>query len=379
MTGYVRHVKELPYRLRPRLPSLDIELTERCDNECIHCCINLPAADSGAQAREMTTDQVKDVLRQAVDLGCLQVRFTGGEPLLRPDFADIYVHARRLGLKVVVFTNARRVTPHLAELWARMPPLEPIEVTVYGMRRESYETVSRVRGSFSEFRRGVDLLLERKVPFVVKGALLPPNRAEIDEFEAWATTIPAMEGAPSHSMFFDLRHRRDDPAKSQLIRSLRVSPEASLAVLTRDPARYRAEMAEFASRFMGPAGDRLFACGAGRTLCVDSYGRAQPCLTMRAPELTVDVLGSSLAGALESFSGLGRLRAINPEYLRRCAVCPLHGLCEQCPAKSWTEHGTLDTPVEYLCEVAHAQAWSLGWLRSGENAWESRHLQDTVG
>ena len=64
------------------------------------------------------------------------------------------------------------------------------------------------------------------------------------------------------------------------------------------------------------------------------------------------------------------MRATNPDYLERCARCFLKGLCEQCPAKSWTEHGTLDTPVEYLCQVAHAQARYLGLLAEGEQAWE---------
>ena len=250
-----------------------------------------------------------------------------------------------------------------------MPPLVPIEITVYGMHQESYEAVSRVPGSFAQFRRGVDLLLERKVPFVVKGALLPPNRGEMDEFEAWARTIPGMDQPPGYSMFFDLRNRRDDPAKNRLIESLRVSPEEGLAVLTRDEAKYRAEMAEFAAKFMGPSGDRLFACGAGRAISIDAYGRAQPCMGVRAPDLTVDILTSSLAEALARFAALGDMRATNPEYLRRCARCSLKGLCEQCPAKSWAEHGTLDTPVEYLCQVAHAQARYLGWLDEGENAW----------
>ena len=44
---------------------------------------------------------------------------TGGEPLLRPDFAEIYLYARRLGLKVVLFTNARPITPELADLLAQ--------------------------------------------------------------------------------------------------------------------------------------------------------------------------------------------------------------------------------------------------------------------
>jgi len=34
------------------------------------------------------------------------------------------------------------------------------------------------------------------------------------------------------------------------------------------------------------------------------------------------------------------------------------------------EHGTLDTPVEYFCEIAHAQARYLGWLGGSEYGWE---------
>lgn len=75
--------------------STSIELTERCNNDCIHCCINLPVNDSAAKGREMTTDQVKTILKEAADLGCLEVRFTGGEPLLRPDFEELYLFARR--------------------------------------------------------------------------------------------------------------------------------------------------------------------------------------------------------------------------------------------------------------------------------------------
>ena len=385
-------VKRLPRPLAPRLGRLDVELTERCNNDCIHCCINLPANDANARAREMDTAFVKDILQQAADLGCLQVRFTGGEPLLRPDFEELYLFARRLGMKVLVFTNARLITPHLADLFARIPPLVTIEVTVYGMHAASYEAVTRAPGSFAQFWRGVNLLLERRVPFIVKSALLPPNRAEIAEFEAWAKTIPWMTRRPSYAMNFDLRNRRDDAAKNAQIRALRLSPAEGLAILTRDADKYRQDTAEFASKFMGPPGDVLFRCGAGsgRGACIDAYGRVQPCMGIRAPELTVPLTpnpspkgrgehlppplgegwGEGLADALAQFPRLRELRATNPDYLARCARCFLKGLCEQCPAKSWAEHGTLDTPVEYLCEIAHAQARWLGWLEENEHGWE---------
>ena len=208
----------------PSLFHLDIELTERCDNDCIHCSINLPEHDARAKKKELSTEQWKNILGQAADLGALTVRFTGGEPLLREDFADLYVFARRLGLRVILFTNARSITPQLAALFAKIPPLEKIEVTVYGMKRKSYEAASRQPGSYAEFRRGIGLLLKNKIPFVVKGALLPANKSEIDEFASWAASIPWMDRPASYSMTFDLRGRRDSPEKNTLIKSLRSTP-----------------------------------------------------------------------------------------------------------------------------------------------------------
>ena len=105
--SFVRRVKMHQARpIKAQLGSLDIELTERCNNDCIHCCINLPANDAGAKARETSTTVLKDILFQAAELGCLQVRFTGGEPLLRRDFRELYLCARKLGMKVLLFTNA---------------------------------------------------------------------------------------------------------------------------------------------------------------------------------------------------------------------------------------------------------------------------------
>ncbi len=350
---------------------LDIELTERCNNACQHCYINLPEHDRAAQERELSTGEWKSLLRQAADLGVLTARLTGGEPLLRPDFAELYLFIRRLGMKVLLFTNARLVTRELAELFARIPPREKIEVTVYGMHPHSYDAAACAPGAYAEFRRGVDLLLEYKIPFIVKGALLPDNASEVEEFTRWAAEIPWMDKPPSFSMFFDLRTRRDSPARNRHITNLRVSPEEGLRMLTRQPDAYQDEMRQFCARFMGSNGDRLFTCGAGLGLAIDAYGRGQPCLLLRHPAVTVDLRTIPLREAVERFFPRVReIKAADPAYLERCAVCFLKGLCEQCPAKSWMEHGTLDTPVEYLCQIAHAQARYLGLLAEGEKAWE---------
>lgn len=362
------------------LDSLDMELTERCNNNCTHCYINLPADDLNAQQKELSKEEIKEILREAVSLGCLTVRFTGGEPLLREEFENIYIFARKLGLRVILLTNATLITPALAEVFAHIPPLEPIEVTLYGMQRSSYESVSRASGSFAAAWQGIQTLLEKKVPVIVKGVLLPPNREEIEEFESWATAIPWMDTVPSYSLFFDLRARRDCEQKNQLIKSLRLLPEEAVAFFYRRQEQYLKEMREFCLKFVRPSGRGIFSCGAGvGNGCVDAYGNLQLCMLLRHPATVYDLKKGSLKDALDNFfPKIRKMKAENPDYLTRCARCFLHGLCEQCPARSWMEHGALDTPVGYYCEIAHAQARALGLLAEGERAWQIESWEERL-
>jgi len=362
------------------LGTLIIELTERCNNNCIHCYINLSKNDTAARKKELSTGRIKEILKEAVSLGCLIVQFTGGEPLLREDFAELYVFSRRLGLRVILFTNATLITPGLAELFRRIPPLEPIEVTLYGMRKESYEKIARAPGSHKLAYQAINLLFKKRVPFVVKSPLLPQNKSEIRQFESWAEAIPWMEEVPLYSMFFDLRGRRDNDNKNRLIKSLRVTPEEGLKIVTRRAEKYLRIRREFCSKFLSVPDDKLFSCAAGcASGCVDAYGYFQPCLMLRHPATVYNLKKGSLKDALLNFfPKIREQKASNPEYLARCARCWLRGLCEQCPGKSWMEHGTLDTPVDYLCKVAHVEARYLGLIGDKEVAWQVRNWKERL-
>ena len=365
--------KPLPYG------RLDIELTERCNNNCLHCYINQPADNPEIKQRELSTEEVKDILKQAASIGFLTVRFTGGEPLLRDDFEELYLFARKQGLKVILFTNAALISGHLADLFTRIPPLDMIEVSVYGMNRESYEAVTRNPGSFEAAWRGVGLLMAKKIPFIVKGTVLPSNKEELDDFEAWASCIPWMNKPPGYALFLDLRCRRDSEKRNGIIKKMRLSPEEAAKILARSPD-YVKKMQEFCSKFMAPPGDRLFSCGSGiGGGTVDAYGFLQPCMLLRHPDCVYDLKNGSLKDALENFFPVLReMKSRNPDYLTRCARCFLKGLCEQCPGKSWMENGSLDTPVEYLCDAAHAQARSLGLIEPQERAWEVDNWKDRI-
>ncbi|MFA4889656.1 MAG: radical SAM protein [Candidatus Omnitrophota bacterium] len=362
------------------LNRLDIELTERCNNNCLHCYVNLPLDDIWAQKKELSTAQVKKILKEAASLGCLTARFTGGEPLVRLDFEDLYIFARMLGLKVQIFTNATLITPQLAKLFKKIPPLKKIEVSTYGMKEDSYTEVSRVKGNFELAWQGIRRLSEHKIPFVIKSSLLPANKHELKAFESLAMKIPWMEGLPpTISMHLYLRSKRND-AKNKMIKRIRIKPEEAIKIMRSRGAYWQKALREFCAKFTAPRGDRLFSCGAGiGSGCVNAYGFLQPCTMLRYPKTAYNLKEGSLQDALvRFFPQIRKMKARNPRYLLRCGRCFLKGLCKQCPATSWLEHGTLDTPTNYFCGLAHAQARMIGLLHDGEVAWRANNWQSRI-
>ncbi|MFH1783024.1 MAG: radical SAM protein [Candidatus Omnitrophota bacterium] len=358
--------------IKPYLGTLTIELTERCNNNCTHCCINLPEQDLEAKRKELSTDKIKSIIEEALILGCRKIWFTGGEPLLREDFEDIYIFTRKLGLRVLLFTNAMLITPRIIDVFKKYPPNEKIEVTVYGLTKQSYESSTRVPGSFEKFNQGTNLLKENNIPFVIKTALLPGNKHEMGKIRSFSDSLPATELGLHYSLHFDLRGRRDDEKKNNMIKQLRISSRDSLEVLAKNRDAYIKEKKLYCNRFNGLKGDRLFSCGAGmQGATLDAYGNLQPCVLLRHPDTVYDIKKGTLKEGLKKMLyEVRNIRAANPDYLSRCAKCFIKVLCEQCPGKSWGEHGTLDTPVEYLCSLAHGSARFLGLLKDNERAWE---------
>jgi MoaA/NifB/PqqE/SkfB family radical SAM enzyme len=79
-----------------------VAVTYRCQVRCDHCYANSP---DRPREDELTTEQLKSVIKQVKDLGTMAVHFSGGEPLLRKDIFDLIAYARSLGLLTRVNTN----------------------------------------------------------------------------------------------------------------------------------------------------------------------------------------------------------------------------------------------------------------------------------
>ncbi|MFA4965962.1 MAG: radical SAM protein, partial [Thermoleophilia bacterium] len=328
-----------------------------------HCYINLPAGDRAAKAAELSAAEILGIAGEAAGMGAVWCLLTGGEPLLREDFEEVYLGLKRLGLLVGVFTNACLVTRAHVDLFRAYPPRD-IEVSVYGATRETYEAVSRRPGSFDAFVRGLDLLLESGVKVRLKAMALRSTAHELEEISRFCR-----ERTKDYFRFDPQLHLRydGDPVRNAEIRAERLTPAQVVAVERADEARFGVlQRGCEAGKLIDPAfelaeGDHLFRCGAGSSsFTVSSDGTFRLCSSLWHPDTLYDLRGGTLREAWEEWAPrvLG-LRGTDPGYLEKCRACSLANLCLWCPAHAALETGAMDRWVEYFCEVAHARAAAL--------------------
>jgi radical SAM protein with 4Fe4S-binding SPASM domain len=312
-----------------------IELTLNCNLRCRHCYIRYDGASDG----EMDTEQAKTVLDKLAAAGVLYLLMTGGDVLVRRDFKELYLHAKRHGFLVTVYTNATLVTEELADFFVQYPPRR-IEITIYGHSEETYNHVVHKPFAFDKFREGVGYLLERNLPVYFKTMVMKSNVHEFEEIRDW------VEKELKRPFRFDAMINPRLNGDQDVLQE-RISPREFVRIQHSDPEeidrfdRLR-KMAEAA-----PPDGRLFKCGAGvRTFHVDPRGDMHPCMMWRTTPYSL------LTGSIEGWKKhVAELRQSESPTDTGCRSCSNRLACGNCAATSALESGTPGKNIDYYCAI----------------------------
>lgn len=329
-----------------------IELTYRCNLRCAHCYIDVPCKyDNSQDHDELSKEEISNILDQAVSEGLLWLLITGGEPLIRKDFKEIYMDAKKKGLIVTIFTNGTLITPEMADFFYEWPPFA-IEITLYGASKKVYESVTGIKGSYDKCMRAIDLLLERKLPLKLKSMILTLNKEELEDMETFAKEkglsyrYDAMLN-PSLTGF-------QSPAKVSL------SPKEIVELDIMDTKRFQG-WKKFVKKYNGPPkSNSVFRCGAGlQNFHMSPSGEMSVCILARKHRY--DLRQGTFKEGWHEFILKVRAEKFCKGY--PCEKCEIIDLCGQCPGWSYLEHGNQEKPVEYLCKIAHLRAEAIGLNR----------------
>lgn len=343
------------------LSSFEMDVTARCNLNCRHCYINLPLEDGEARKRELSLEEIREIVDEAVSLGALWCLMTGGEPLVREDFSEIYLYLKKKGLLVSLFTNATLITEEHVRLFKEYP-LRDIEVTVYGATEETYERVTRRPGAFSAFSQGLDRLIRAGIKVRLKAMALRSNVQEFPDIVRFCQerTKDYFRFDP----FLHLRYDRDLPRNAE-IEAERLSPQEIVTLEQSDQRRFEGlkksceNLAE--QKNLRKVENPLFLCGAGVNSFALSYdGMFRLCSSLWHPDTLYDLKKGNLSNAWQGFVPQVRnLRSTRKPYVDACQNCHLVNLCMWCPANAYLETENLDMPVGYFCKLAHARETAL--------------------
>lgn len=168
------------------------ELTYRCPLSCSYCSNPL---EIGPPSEELTTAEWLGVLSQARDLGALQVHFSGGEPLLRPDLPVLAAHARGLGM----YTNL--ITSGLGLTAARLAGIDHVQLSMQDSGASAADEIAGVR-AYGKKLKAAAAVRTAGLPLTVNVVLHSRNVDRLGEIADLAVSLGAERLELAHTQFY---------------------------------------------------------------------------------------------------------------------------------------------------------------------------------
>lgn len=262
------------------------ELNLGCNYDCEHCYLGLKKFEG------LSWPDRERLLHIMRDAGVLWLQLTGGEPMIDRLFTQVYTVAYDLGMMLTILSNGSRLAnPKILDLLTSRRP-HRITLSVYGASAASYDGLTRRKGAFRMFEKGLYAGHEAGLPLALSMIVTRHNAHEVDQMQARAECL----GLPCDEYV-------------NMVPTIYGGAE-TLPSQSAEHLRKR-------KVFTG--------CNAGHTFFhVDPHGKASICKVGRDPQISL---------LDEGVEGLRRLGGIADGLLLRqggCTGCTLSGTCGTC-------------------------------------------------
>jgi len=326
------------------------ELLPVCNMNCKMCYVRMSPEEQRRRGPLLTLEQWTEIARDAVDNGLLFLLLTGGEPLLYPDFAELYQRLHRMGIVLSINTNGTLLTEELAQLLGRMPPRR-VNMTIYGASDETYAELCGNPKGFTQFSAALERLERYEIPFKLNCSLTPRNVGDLDAIYALAA---------EHKCKLDVAPYMFPPVRKGFLpaaEGTRLTEKETADIYFKD--RIRAEgLRDFAIRM---AHCRAYCeaqsaepktkkngmpCrGGSSTWWINWQGNMTGCCMIENPGVSV------LTTPFKECWATLRSEMEQVCIAQKCADCPKKQYCLHCAAAALAETGKTEGVPEYLCRV----------------------------
>ncbi len=331
---------------KPRLASLQFELTSRCNERCIHCYIPNGKKNAGF---DMSFERFKYILDQYAEMGGLQVTLSGGEALMNKDIVKMLWYCREKDMQISLLTNLISLKEELIPILKDVN-ISLIQVSLYSMNAEKHDFITTVKGSFEKTKTAIEKLHNADIPVQISCPIMKANKDGYDEVMKYAQRL-RMKAQTDYIMM-----AQADLDTSNLANRISVEEtEKVIRDIMENDVDYQTET--LAQEPLSSISEEEFAemslCGAGlNDLCVTVNGDIYPCAGWQG-FVVGNVFRESLKGIWEHSPKLEQIRMIKQKDFPKCLKCEARDFCNMCLVRNYNESGGDMFKInEHFCKVA---------------------------
>jgi len=332
------------FKDNPLFMSLQIELTSRCNERCIHCYI--PHQN---KTTDMSPALFYDILDQCHDMGVITLALSGGELMLHPHFLDFLRRIKEYDFSIGILTNLTLLNDDIiSEL--KTTRLEILQTSLYSMTPEVHDSITKLSGSFYKTRDNILRLIDNDIPLKISCPTMKQNKNDYKNVIQWA-----VEHKCSASTDY-IMMARSDHTTDNLNNRLSLDEAEILIndILNYDPDyQKQINMTDFYKPDSRYRGDEI-VCGVCQfSLSISANGNVFPCVTWD-DRLCGNANETSLHEIWHSSPVVKYLRNLRKRDFPKCLDCKDSKFCTMCMVRNANENPQGDPLLinEHFCKIA---------------------------
>jgi len=176
--------KEEPFSYQYSAPlRMDLALTFRCQNDCVHCYAGGPHETS-----ELSKEQWKTAIDKLNEIGVFILTFTGGEPTLRDDLPELLMYAQNKGMVTGLISNGRKLKDKVYVDLLEQSGLDFVQITLESHKPQIHDKMTNNKGSWKETVDGIKNVVQSQIYASTNTTLSKHNSVD------FLTTIDFIKG-----------------------------------------------------------------------------------------------------------------------------------------------------------------------------------------
>jgi len=332
------------FKNSPQLTQFQIELTNRCNERCLHCYI-----PHESKIDDIAPSLFYNVLDQCREMGVLSLTLSGGEPMLHPNFIEFLQKAKEYDFAINVLSNLTLLNDEIiAEMKANR--LSSVQVSLYSLSGDIHDSITQLPGSFVKTRNAILKLIENDIPLQISCPVMKQNKKCYVDVVKWA------EENKVRAVSDYIMMGRYDHTTSNLDNRLSLEEVGDIIndIIDNDPDyKERLVEADFSEVEKKDISDKILCGVCISTICMVANGNIYPCAGWQN-YVCGSVAEQPLKEIWEKSEKIQYLRGLRKKDIPECIDCDDRHFCAVCMVRNANEDPD-GNPLKinrHFCKVA---------------------------